>query len=63
MRRQRKIADLVQKQCAIVRRFNQSLARLYPAGECAALMTEQLGLDQTLGDGGAIDGNDGAVLA
>ena len=63
LQRQRQVADLVQEQRAVVGHLG--LAHLAPAraGEGALLVAEQLVLEQRLGDGGAVDGHEGALGA
>ena len=55
------VADLVQEQRAAVGQLELSAPPADRAGERAALVTEQLGLDQLLGDGGAVDLDERAV--
>ena len=53
---QRKIADLIQKDRAAVRRLEEALVSpVVRPGECALLIPEQLGLDQILRNGPAVD--------
>ncbi len=61
---ERHVADLVQEQRAAVRLQNAAHAALAGgAGEGAPLVTEQLALDQGLGNGGAVDRHEGLVGA
>ena len=46
LQRQRHVADLVEEQRAAVGRLEQALVRLHGAGERAARVAEQLGLEQ-----------------
>ena len=61
LRQRRNLADLVEEQRAAVRRLEAALAPLDGAGEGAGLVPEQLGLEQRLGERGAVDGHEGAV--
>jgi len=63
LHRQRQGADLVEKQGAAVGLLEPAGARGQGAGEGALFMTEQLRLDQALGEGAAIDGDEGAGMA
>ena len=56
---QRQLADFVEEQRAAVGRLEQADLLLARAGEGAALMAEELGLDQLLGQGCAVDGDEG----
>ena len=53
--RQRDLGDLVEQQRAAVGRLEAAVAALDRAGERAALVAEQLGLEQRLGERGAVD--------
>ena len=55
LERQRDVAHLIEEQRPALRQFDLADVRLDRAGERAALVAEQLGLEQVLGDGGAID--------
>ena len=59
----RQLADLVQKDGALVRSLEISLPRLIGSGKRAFLMSEELGLDGALGDRSAVDGDVVVVLA
>ncbi len=63
LQRQRNVADLVEEQGAALRHLDLADVRLDRAGEGAALVAEQLGLQQGLGDGGAVDGDELALAA
>ena len=61
LQRDRHVADLVEEQCAAVGLLDQSDRAAAPrAGERALGIAEQFGLDQAFGQGGAIDGDEGA---
>src|SRR6266849_4241362 len=55
------VADLVEEEGALVRELELAAPPRHRAGERAALVTEQLGLDQLLGDGRAVDLDEGPV--
>ncbi len=55
---ERHIADLVEKQGAVLGQLDATGARLRGAGEGAARVTEQLALQQRFGNGAAIDGHE-----
>ncbi len=55
------LADLVQQQGAAVGQFELALAGLHRAGEGAALVAEEFGLQQRLGDRRAVDADEGPV--
>src|SRR5439155_21622808 len=57
------MAELVEEQGAAARQLEASDPRSDGAGEGTALVAEQLGLEETLRDGGAIHGDQGAALA
>jgi hypothetical protein len=61
LQRQRDVADLVEEQGAALRQLDLAGRGLDRAGEGAALVAEQLGLEQVLGDGGAVDGDERAA--
>jgi hypothetical protein len=62
--RERHVADFVEKQRAAVGlRDLAGAAALARAGERAVLVAEQLGLDQRIGQRGAVDGDERAVGA
>jgi hypothetical protein len=52
-------ADFVQQQSASLCKFEAAGSALERAGESAFLMTENLALDQRLGNGSAVDGHKG----
>jgi hypothetical protein len=61
---QRHVADLVEEQRAAVGRLDQPALGPRPgAGEAAGQVAEQLALDQALGDGRAVDGDEGLRAA
>ena len=55
---QRKIADLVEEDRAAVSGFEHPFALAVGAGERAAHMAEEIGEEQGLGEGGAVDGDE-----
>src|SRR5262245_12460643 len=55
LRGQRQLADLVEEQRPAPRELEPALLARVRAGERAALVTEQLRLEQRLGQGGAVD--------
>ena len=55
LRPRRELADLVEEQGAAVRLLEQPGTRPNRAGERAARVAEQLGLDELVGEGGAVD--------
>src|SRR2546426_858616 len=57
------IADLVEEQGAAAGQLEASDPRSDGAGEGAALVAEQLRFEETLRDGGAVHGDQGAALA
>src|SRR5262245_6893909 len=57
------IADLVEEDRAMVGRLELAELELMGAGERAALVTEQLALQELSGHGGAVDLHEGAGLA
>ena len=57
-----KLAHLVEEEGPAVRRLEEPLLRLHGPGEGAANVPEQLALDQRLGDGGAVDRDEGELL-
>ena len=61
LQRQRNVADLVEEQGAALGELDLADVRLDRAGERAALVAEQLGLEQVLGDRGAIDRDEVAL--
>ena len=63
LQRQRQLADLVEEQRAGVRGREQTLAIARRVGERAAHVTEQLVLEQRLGDRGAVDDDERRVVA
>src|SRR5262249_25845564 len=60
---QRDVADFVEKKCAAVGELEAADFLVDRAGECAALVTEQLGFEQAGRDGRAIDFHKGAFAA
>ena len=58
---QRHLADLIEKQRAAVGRHEASVAPDRRAGEGALLVAEELRFEQTLGERGAVDGDEGFV--
>ena len=62
---QRHVADLVEKERAAIGLLDEAAVGACRAREGASHVAEQLGLDQTLGNGGAVHGNPvaGTVLA
>ena len=63
LHRQRQLADLIQKQCSAIGLLESARLGSHRAGEGAALVAEKLRLEQTLGDGRAIDFDKGLVGA
>jgi hypothetical protein len=59
----RHVADLVKEQCAALGLFETAAAHGGGAGEGAALVTEQLGLEQVARNRRRIDGDEGLVGA
>src|ERR687895_630527 len=59
--RRRKIADLVEKYGSAVRRLEHALAVAVRAGESAARVAEEVGEEQGLREGGAVDGEEGPL--
>src|SRR5262249_57441114 len=57
------VADLVEEERAAVGQLELAAAPRQSARERALLVTEQLGLDQLLGDSGAVDLDEGALAA
>src|SRR5262245_7085977 len=57
------VADLVEEERAAVGQLELAAAPRQSARERTLLVTEQLGLDQLLGDGGAVDLDEGALAA
>src|SRR5690606_16841415 len=58
---QRQVTYLVEKQGTALRCFDATNLALTGSGECALLMTEQLGVDQLLGNGPTVDRHERAV--
>ena len=52
------VADLVEKESAIARRFEEAGVRLACAGERAASVAEQLALQELAGNGAAVEGHE-----
>ena len=63
LQRQRQIADLVEEQRAAMRHLELAELARRRAGERALLVAEQLGLEQGLGNRGAVDGDKRSVGA
>ena len=61
LRAERHLADLVEKDGAVVGRLELADLLLGRAGERAFFVAEQLALQQGLGDGGAVEADEGAV--
>src|SRR5207249_4064933 len=59
----RDLADLVEEQRAAVRGLEAAVARGRGTGECALLVAKQLGLEDRLGDRGAVDRDERALRA
>ena len=59
----RELADLVEKKCPAVGGLEQPFLHLLGVGERAFLVAEELGFHQRLGDGRAVDGYEGLLLA
>ena len=60
---ERQLADLVEKQRAAMRQLETARLARVGAGERALLVAEQLGLEQRLGNRGAVDGDERPVVA
>ena len=60
-KRQRDVADLVEEQGAAMGELDLALGGLDRAGEGALLVAEQFGLEQILGDRGAVDRDEAAA--
>ena len=63
LHRRRQLADLVEEERAAVRRLEAADAPLARAGEGAALVAEELALEQRLRDRGAVHDDEGLVAA
>ena len=63
LERQRDVADLVEEQSAALGQLDLAGVGLDRAGERASLVAEQLGLEQILGDRGAVDGDELSAAA
>ena len=63
LQRQRQVADFVEEQRAAVRELELARLPRRRAGERALLVTEELGLEQRLGNRGAVDGDERSVGA
>src|SRR5690606_28661635 len=63
LQQRRDIADLVQEQRSAIGRLKQSDLVLHGAGEGALHVPEQFTFEQRLGNGGAVDSNEGALPA
>jgi len=60
---ERHVADLVEKECPALCRREASQAPLVGAGKRAPLVTEELGLEKSVGKRRAIDGHEGPFVA
>ena len=58
LQRQRQVADLVEEQRAAMRQLELARLARDRAGERALLVAEELGLEQRLGNRGAVDGDE-----
>src|SRR5713226_1271730 len=58
LRQERDVRHLVEEQRSALRGLEASLALLHRSGERAALVAEQLRLEEGLGKGGAVDGHE-----
>src|SRR6478735_1531559 len=63
LERQRNVADLVEEQGAAFGKLDLADVRFDGAGKGAALIAEQLGLQEVLGNGGAIDRDEAPLAA
>jgi hypothetical protein len=59
---ERHVADFVQEQRAAIGLLEAAAAHGLRAGEGAALVAEQFGLQQVLGNGRGVDGDEGPLL-
>ena len=59
LRRGRQLRDFIQEEGAAVRGLEPTVAAVGGAGESAALVAEQFGLDQRVGKRGAVDRHEG----
>src|SRR6185437_10620158 len=57
---EREVADLVQEEGAAVGLLEEAAPRFVGAGEGAAIVAEELALEETLGHAGAVDGDERA---
>jgi hypothetical protein len=57
---QRQVADFIEEQGAAVCGLEEAFAVLLGAGEGPLAVAKELGFQQLLGDGAAVDGNEGA---
>lgn len=60
---QGQVADFIEEQGAASGGLEEAFAVVLRTGEGAFAITKELGLQQLLGDGAAVDGNEGLVLA
>src|SRR5262249_10888028 len=58
LERTRHLSNLVEEQCAAVGQVEQALAEVLGVGEGSALVTEQLALEQVLGNGAAVESDE-----
>jgi hypothetical protein len=63
LQRQGSLTDLVEEEGAAVGDLEVTAAQPVGAGEGAALVAEELAFEQRLGDGGAVDGDEGPLGA
>ena len=63
LQRQRQVADLVEEQRALMRLLEQALRVVLGARERAAHVTEQLALEQALGNRRDVDGNEAPLAS
>src|SRR5262249_57132615 len=59
--RKRKVGDFVEEQGPGVGRLKEAVAVALGSGKCAFLVTEELALHQVLGDGAAVDRDEGPL--
>ncbi len=57
---QRNVADFIEKNCAFIGEFESANFLGNGYGECAALVAEKFAFQQSAGNGGAIDLDEGA---
>ena len=63
LQQRREFADFVEEERAAVGRFEQALLHLLGVGEGAFFVAEEFGFHQRLGNGRAVDGDEGFFLA